>query len=148
MRGSFIHEKPAGTKAWAVEDEAPPAEQLEQLRQVEALLVLDALAELQERVLGEVAGEAVEPVVEGRRARHREVERAAGARQAGQLVAAGGEPRDVLEHVVADHEVEEPVPQRQPLQAGAQHVQPFALRRRSRRELDVEGRDAEVGPPA
>jgi len=49
------------------------------------LLVLDALAELAQRVLGEVAGEAVEPVVEGRGARHRDVERAPRPRHARHL---------------------------------------------------------------
>ena len=76
VRGSFIHEKPAGTSGVGDQLEAARVEQLEQPGEIEALLVLDALAELEQRVLGEVAGEAVEPVVERRRARHREVERA------------------------------------------------------------------------
>jgi hypothetical protein len=98
-----VHPREPGGHA-GVRRELEPArvEQVEQRAQVEALLVFDALAELEQRILGEVAGEAVEPVVECGRARHRQVEGPPGARDARQLVAAGGQLGDVFEHVVAD----------------------------------------------
>jgi hypothetical protein len=119
-------------------------EEAEQLLEIEALLVLDPLPELQERVLGEVAREPIQAVVERRRARHRQVEGAAGLRDARQLVAAGGELGNVLEHVVTEGEVERALAERQPGEVCAQHAYVRGAGGRAGRELDVEADDPEI----